>query len=159
MAGNGPPSAAGIASQLSRVLWKIHELEATLASYDASHAELLEQRLVQYEELLSETRDMLKRRGDAAPGEETQRNTLEGRKVPEELVRALDGGVNPDEYLRETFKLCRRDNQISKGKCEALQLLFANLLTDSAEVFPQEAAEYRRGRGGDVPLHLRLYLA
>ncbi|GLC34705.1 hypothetical protein PLESTB_001232000 [Pleodorina starrii] len=147
MAESGPPTTIAVSTQLSRVLWKIHELEATLATYDATHAELLEQRLVQYEELLSETRDMLKRRSataDASLAEEVQRNTLEGRKVPEELVRALDAGVNPDEYLRETFKACRRDNQISKGKCEALQLLFANLLADSAEVFPQDAAEYRK---------------
>ncbi|GIL78754.1 hypothetical protein Vretimale_346 [Volvox reticuliferus] len=147
MSSNDLPTTTAIANQLSRVLWKIHELEATLASYDATHAESLEQRLVQYEELVSQMRDMLKRGTagvDTLHSEETQRNTLAGRKVPDGLVRALDAGINPDEYLRETFKACRRDNQISKGKCEALQLLFSNLLADAGGVFPEEAAEYRQ---------------
>lgn len=33
--------------------------------------------------------------------------------------------------------------QLVKGKCDALQLLFATLLTESEDVFPQEAAEYK----------------
>ncbi|KXZ43268.1 hypothetical protein GPECTOR_96g734 [Gonium pectorale] len=141
--GAGPPTAQDVARALSLVLWKVQELEATIASYDPSHSDLLEERLVQYEGLLSSTRDMLRQRSVGST-EEERRNTLEERKLPEELVRALDDGVNPDEYLREAFKACRRDNQISKGKAEALQLLFSNLLTDAADVLPNEAAEYRR---------------
>lgn len=76
--------------------------------------------------------------------EERQKNTLEGRKLPEELISALDAGVNPDEYLRETFKAAKRDNQVAKGKCEALRQLAANVLADAGEVVPQEAAEYRK---------------
>ncbi len=71
---------------------QIHELEATTASYDASHADILEQRLVQYEKLLTATRDLVRPRppgqtGEDSPTEERQKNTLEGRKLPEELIR------------------------------------------------------------------------
>ncbi|KAG2430504.1 hypothetical protein HXX76_010027 [Chlamydomonas incerta] len=87
---------------------------------------------------------MLKLRPVPAADGSPPRNTLEGRKAPEELIKALDAGMNPDEYLRETFRAAKRDNQISKGKAEALQLLFANMLADSAATFPQEAAEYKK---------------
>ncbi|KAG2431244.1 hypothetical protein HYH02_013378 [Chlamydomonas schloesseri] len=87
---------------------------------------------------------MLKLRPAPTADGSPPRNTLEGRKAPEELIKALDGGMNPDEYLRETFRAAKRDNQISKGKAEALQLLFANLLAEATATFPVEAAEYKK---------------
>ncbi|KAG2500926.1 hypothetical protein HYH03_000753 [Edaphochlamys debaryana] len=141
-------SAAQVSRQIAQVLFKVNELEATLASYDASHAELLEQRLVQYERLLASTRDMLRQKvPEGMSAEEVSRNCVTGRKIPEDLVKNLDAGINPDEYLRETFKACKRDNQISKGKCEALQTLFADLLTDAAQAYPEESGEYRKALG------------
>ncbi|PNG99699.1 hypothetical protein TSOC_014516, partial [Tetrabaena socialis] len=85
---SNPPSTSEVSRALSSVLWSIHELEVQMhgPAHDATQAQLFEQRLVQYQQLLATTRDMLKTRM-ATTGDAPQAgNTLEGRKVPAELV-------------------------------------------------------------------------
>lgn len=143
-----PPTTSEVTKVFSQMLWKIQELEATLADFDPqAHGDLFEQRLYEYHKLLYDTREMVKQRprpGGADDPSDHLKNTLEGRAVPEGLVRALDHGINPDEFMRETFRASKRDNQISKGKCEGLQALAAALLEEAGKVCPEEAEEYRR---------------
>eukprot|EP00201_Polytomella_parva_P022091 CAMPEP_0175039126 /NCGR_PEP_ID=MMETSP0052_2-20121109/347_1 /TAXON_ID=51329 ORGANISM="Polytomella parva, Strain SAG 63-3" /NCGR_SAMPLE_ID=MMETSP0052_2 /ASSEMBLY_ACC=CAM_ASM_000194 /LENGTH=124 /DNA_ID=CAMNT_0016300817 /DNA_START=136 /DNA_END=510 /DNA_ORIENTATION=+ len=71
------------------------------------------------------------------------------KEFPIGLIHYLDEGINPDEYLREVFRACVRDNQMVKGRAEMLSTMAAKLQTKVESVFPDEAQEYRQLKGDD----------
>ena len=52
---------------------------------------------------------------------ELHRAEVDGIEVPVQLVQRLDEGENPDRYVTAVFEEAMAQNQLAKGKVQALQ--------------------------------------
>jgi len=135
-------SAAAVAQPVERIieslLAQIFELEQTLASYaPEQHAALLPARLAAL--LASVQRLRSAAASDAA---------LAAVRVPVDLLAWVDAGGHPDMYVRRTFEDARRDNQIAKGRVEAVAALKGALLGAARTARPAAVEAYERAAGG-----------
>lgn len=82
----------------------------------------------------------------------TQGLTLD---VPQEVVQYVESGRNPDIYTREFVELVQKDNQMHKGKVEAL-LDFQRILAENVKgAIPEMGGDVERVMGMSRGLSLR----
>lgn len=119
--------------QIEKLLAQIFEIEQTLANYahPEQHGPLVARRLA---DLMAGVQLL---RGQAAP-------QLSGVRVPADLLSWVDAGGHPDMYVRRTFEDARRDNQMAKGRVEAVAALRAALLSAAKEERPAAVEAYER---------------
>ena len=73
------------------------------------------------------------------------RNSAKGieAEFPNELVRRVDTGANPDRFVLDALHTCVVENQKAKGKATNLQKFRDALLDQASVAFPAEAEAYR----------------
>lgn len=106
---------------------QIHELESTICDYDGNQ-DVLHDRV--YVHNLSRNQNHCHpplifslSRSQLAANLRTlasQRDAVD-LYIPMELLRYLDDGGNPDSFTTEAFERAQEDNQLAKGRIDALQ--------------------------------------
>jgi mediator of RNA polymerase II transcription subunit 10 len=129
-------ATAPVERQIEKLLAQIFELEQTLAGYSQpeQHGPLIARRLA---ELMQGVQAL---RGEAG--------ALSGVRVPVDLLSWVDAGGHPDMYVRQTFEDARRDNQLAKGRVEAVAALRSALLEAARKERPEAVEAYERAVGG-----------
>lgn len=128
-AGATPESRKLLKDAIEATLWKIDEIESSLANFDGD-GDLLAQRISDLHSSL---------------GNLAQPQTREGAAVdvPVELLAALDDGLAPDAFTVQVFRRANRANQLSKGKAAAVSALRDALLSEASVKFPEAARAYK----------------
>ena len=128
-AGASPDSRKLLKEAIEATLWKIDEIESSLANYDGD-GDLLAQRISDLHSSLGNLAQPQIREGAAVD-------------VPVELLAALDDGLAPDAFIVQVFRRANRSNQLSKGKAAAVAALKDALLSEAAVKFPEAARAYK----------------
>ncbi|KAK9811481.1 hypothetical protein WJX72_004659 [[Myrmecia] bisecta] len=131
------PRKATFKDSIQRVLWKIHELEATISDFSGDQ-ELLFQRLNEYTAELAHLQE--------------QSEHVKDYNIPVEILKYVDEGGNPDEFTRDVFKRALHSNQLVKGKTECIRDFRDAILSEARSAYPQEAAFLRQELESDEPL-------
>jgi hypothetical protein len=129
-------TTATVERQIEALLAQIFELEQTLGNYaaPAQHGPLVARRLA---DLMSGVQALRASSG-----------ALASVRVPVDLLGWVDAGGHPDLYVRQTFEDARRDNQLAKGRVEAVRALKAALLGAARLERPEAVAAYERAAVG-----------
>jgi hypothetical protein len=59
------------------------------------------------------------------------------------VLRFIDQGHHPDEYVRHIFETAQKDNQICKGRVDAIDSFRQKLLQQAQAAFPEDMEVYK----------------
>lgn len=114
---------------LSTLLRQLYELEATAGDFTQPNSqEVLLRRLQEFTEGLEQFKQLA-----------AMYNTIQ---VPTALLKFIDGGGHPDDFVRTTFRAAVADNQLAAGRVAALHAMEQQLTSAAAANFPADAAVY-----------------
>lgn len=114
---------------LSHLLRQLYELEVMAGDFmQPDSPQLLQTRMQEFAEGLEQFRQL------AAAFSQTQ--------VPTALLKFIDEGGHPDDFVRSTFRTAVSDNQLVAGRVAALQAMHQELTQAVAAAFPDETKTY-----------------
>ncbi|KAI8464977.1 MAG: transcription factor subunit Med10 of mediator complex-domain-containing protein [Monoraphidium minutum] len=64
-------------------------------------------------------------------------------KAPQAVLKYVDEGGHPDDYVRELVQAALRDNRIARGRAHVVERLRDKLLAEADSAFPDATAAYR----------------
>ncbi|KAI9081224.1 hypothetical protein K1719_036796 [Acacia pycnantha] len=146
---SSPASAAGdsmqklnqVSNSIQKTLGVIHQLYLTVSAYNPAFQMPLLQRI---NGLVLELDNMIKL---------AEKCNIQ---VPMGVVNLIDDGKNPDEFTKDVIMNCVANNQITKGKSDALKSLRKHLLEELDQNFPDEVEAFRESRAATAAEMKRL---